>query len=128
MDDIDHLGNRRVRTVASKSHSSSTSSLAGMTRTIRERLNVRDSENLTPQDLVNARTISSVINVFFGTNPLAIYGSNESTSGVDEQEAYVVLGLGGLRVNVQASKSVTFTIHTMAVFVRLKHPKVRTSV
>jgi DNA-directed RNA polymerase subunit beta len=68
VDDIDHLGNRRVRTVGEQIAQQFNIGLARMARTIRERMNIRDNENLTPQDLVNARTISSVINAFFGTS------------------------------------------------------------
>ncbi len=70
-DDIDHLGNRRVRTVGEQLATQFSVGLARMARTIKERMNLRDNENLTPQDLVNARTISSVINTFFGTSQLS---------------------------------------------------------
>jgi len=70
-DDIDHLGNRRVRTVGEQLSTQFSIGLARMARTIKERMNLRDSESLTPQDLVNARTISSVINTFFGTSQLS---------------------------------------------------------
>ncbi|MCK5455736.1 MAG: DNA-directed RNA polymerase subunit beta, partial [Melioribacteraceae bacterium] len=68
IDDIDHLGNRRVRTVGEQLTQQFNIGMARMARTIKERMNMRDTENFTPQDLVNARTISSVINAFFGTN------------------------------------------------------------
>ena len=71
VDDIDHLSNRRVRTVGEQLGQQFAIGLARMARTIRERMNSRDAEQLTPQDLVNARTISSVINSFFGTNQLS---------------------------------------------------------
>ncbi|MEX2400897.1 MAG: DNA-directed RNA polymerase subunit beta, partial [Rhodothermales bacterium] len=71
VDDIDHLGNRRVRTVGEQLGSQFSLGLARMARTIKERMNLRDAENFTPQDLVNARTVSSVINTFFGTNQLS---------------------------------------------------------
>ena len=70
VDDIDHLSNRRVRTVGEQLANQFSIGLARMTRTIRERMNVRDNEVFTPTDLINAKTISSVINSFFGTNPL----------------------------------------------------------
>ncbi|MCB0832205.1 MAG: DNA-directed RNA polymerase subunit beta, partial [Bacteroidetes bacterium] len=70
-DDIDHLGNRRVKTVGEQLAEQFRVALSRMTRTIRERMNLRDSENLTPQDLVNARTVSSVVNTFFGTSQLS---------------------------------------------------------
>src|SRR3990172_6667371 len=71
VDDIDHLGNRRVRTVGEQLAQQFNVGLSRMTRTIRERMNLRDNESPTPQDLVNARTITSVINAFFGTNQLS---------------------------------------------------------
>ena len=69
VDDIDHLSNRRVRTVGEQLANQFSIGLARMSRTIRERMNVRDNEVFTPTDLINAKTISSVINSFFGTNP-----------------------------------------------------------
>ena len=71
MDDIDHLGNRRVRTVGEQIGNQFSVALSRMSRTIRERMNVRDSENLTPQDLINSRIITSAISSFFGTNQLS---------------------------------------------------------
>ncbi len=68
IDDIDHLSNRRVRTVGEQLYAQFGVGLARMARTIRERMNVRDNEVFTPADLINARTLSSVINSFFGTN------------------------------------------------------------
>ncbi|MCX4370177.1 MAG: DNA-directed RNA polymerase subunit beta, partial [Duncaniella sp.] len=71
VDDIDHLSNRRVRTVGEQLYNQFGVGLARMSRTIRERMNVRDNEVFTPIDLINAKTISSVINSFFGTNALS---------------------------------------------------------
>ena len=71
VDDIDHLSNRRVRTVGEQLANQFAIGLARMSRTIRERMNVRDNEVFTPTDLINAKTISSVINTFFGTNALS---------------------------------------------------------
>lgn len=71
VDDIDHLSNRRVRTVGEQLANQFSIGLARMARTIRERMNVRDNEVFQPTDLINAKTISSVINSFFGTNPLS---------------------------------------------------------
>ena len=71
VDDIDHLSNRRVRTVGEQLSNQFSIGLARMSRTIRERMNVRDNEVFQPTDLINAKTISSVINSFFGTNPLS---------------------------------------------------------
>ena len=71
IDDIDHLSNRRVRTVGEQLYSQFGVGLARMARTIRERMNVRDNEVFTATDLINAKTLSSVINSFFGTNQLS---------------------------------------------------------
>ena len=71
IDDIDHLSNRRVRTVGEQLYAQFGVGLARMARTIRERMNVRDNEVFTPVDLINARTLSSVINSFFGTSQLS---------------------------------------------------------
>ncbi len=74
IDDIDHLSNRRVRTVGEQLSAQFGVGLARMARTIRERMNVRDNEVFTPIDLINAKTLSSVINSFFGTNRFLLYG------------------------------------------------------
>ena len=87
VDDIDHLSNRRVRTVGEQLANQFSIGLARMSRTIRERMNVRDNEVFTPTDLINAKTISSVINSFFGTNPLA---------EVTHKRRLSALGPGGL--------------------------------
>src|SRR5258708_658333 len=71
IDDIDHLSNRRVRTVGEQLYTQFGVGLARMARTIKERMNVRDNEDFKPVDLINARTLSSVINSFFGTNQLS---------------------------------------------------------
>ena len=71
VDDIDHLSNRRVRTVGEQLSNQFAIGLARMARTIRERMNVRDNEVFTPTDLINAKTVSAVINSFFGTNALS---------------------------------------------------------
>ena len=71
VDDIDHLSNRRVRTVGEQLSNQFGVGLARMARTIRERMNVRDNEVFTPIDLINSKTLSSVINSFFGTNQLS---------------------------------------------------------
>ena len=82
IDDIDHLSNRRVRTVGEQLSSQFGVGLARMARTIRERMNVRDNEVFTPIDLINAKTLSSVINSFLWDQPaVSIYGSNQPISG-----------------------------------------------
>jgi DNA-directed RNA polymerase subunit beta len=97
VDDIDHLGNRRVRTVGEQIAQQFNIGLARMARTIRERMNIRDSENLTPQDMVNARTITSVINAFFGTNPLSQFmDQTNPLAELTNKRRMSALGPGGL--------------------------------
>ncbi|MCX7983594.1 MAG: DNA-directed RNA polymerase subunit beta [Bacteroidetes bacterium] len=97
VDDIDHLGNRRVRTVGEQLAQQFNIGLSRMTRTIRERMNLRDAETLTPQDLVNARTITSVINAFFGTNQLSQFlDQTNPLSEMTHKRRVSALGPGGL--------------------------------
>ena len=97
VDDIDHLGNRRVRTVGEQLAAQFSLGLARMARTIKERLNLRDAENFTPQDLVNARTVSSVINTFFGTNQLSQFmDQTNPLSELTHKRRMSALGPGGL--------------------------------
>ncbi len=97
VDDIDHLGNRRVRTVGEQLMQQYNVGLARMARTIRERMNMRDNENMQPQDLVNARTISSVINAFFGTNQLSQFmDQTNPLSELTHKRRVSALGPGGL--------------------------------
>jgi DNA-directed RNA polymerase beta subunit len=97
VDDIDHLSNRRVRTVGEQLANQFSIGLARMTRTIRERMNVRDNEVFTPTDLINAKTISSVINSFFGTNPLSQFmDQTNPLAEVTHKRRLSALGPGGL--------------------------------
>ncbi len=97
VDDIDHLGNRRVRTVGEQLMQQYNVGLARMSRTIRERMNMRDTENMQPQDLVNARTISSVINAFFGTNQLSQFmDQTNPLAELTHKRRVSALGPGGL--------------------------------
>ncbi len=97
IDDIDHLGNRRVRTVGEQLAQQFNVGLSRMTRTIRERMNLRDAEQITPQDLVNARTITSVINAFFGTNQLSQFlDQTNPLSEMTHKRRVSALGPGGL--------------------------------
>jgi DNA-directed RNA polymerase subunit beta len=97
VDDIDHLGNRRVRTVGEQLMQQYNVGLARMARTIKERMNMRDNENMQPQDLVNARTISSVINAFFGTNQLSQFmDQTNPLSELTHKRRVSALGPGGL--------------------------------
>ncbi len=97
VDDIDHLSNRRVRTVGEQLHTQFGVGLARMARTIRERMNVRDNEVFTPIDLINAKTLSSVINSFFGTNQLSQFmDQTNPLSEVTHKRRLSALGPGGL--------------------------------
>ncbi|MBN1348908.1 DNA-directed RNA polymerase subunit beta [candidate division KSB1 bacterium] len=96
-DDIDHLGNRRIRTVGEQLSAQMTVGLSRMARTIRERMNLRDNEKLTPQDLVNARTILSVINTFFGTSQLSQFmDQTNPLAELTHKRRLSALGPGGL--------------------------------
>ena len=97
VDDIDHLSNRRVRTVGEQLSNQFSIGLARMSRTIRERMNVRDNEVFQPIDLINAKTISSVINSFFGTNPLSQFMDQVNPlAEVTHKRRLSALGPGGL--------------------------------
>lgn len=97
VDDIDHLGNRRIRTVGEQLGQQFNIGMARMARTIKERMNMRDNENFTPQDLVNARTISSVINAFFGTNQLSQFmDQTNPLAEMTHKRRMSALGPGGL--------------------------------
>ena len=97
VDDIDHLSNRRVRNVGEQLANQFSIGLARMSRTIRERMNVRDNEVFTPTDLINAKTISSVINSFFGTNPLSQFmDQTNPLAEVTHKRRLSALGPGGL--------------------------------
>ena len=87
VDDIDHLSNRRVRTVGEQLMNQFSVGLARMARTIRERMNVRDNEVFTPTDLINSKTFSSVINSFFGTNQLVTVHGPDQSAGRDDPQA-----------------------------------------
>jgi DNA-directed RNA polymerase subunit beta len=97
VDDIDHLSNRRVRTVGEQLYSQFGVGLARMSRTIRERMNIRDNEVFTPQDLINAKTLSSVINSFFGTNQLSQFmDQTNPLAEITHKRRMSALGPGGL--------------------------------
>lgn len=96
-DDIDHLGNRRVRTVGEQLQAQFNTGINRMSRTIKEKMNIRDSENFTPTQLVTARTISSVINAFFGTNQLSQFmDQTNPLSELTHKRRMSALGQGGL--------------------------------
>jgi len=97
VDDIDHLGNRRVRTVGEQLSTQFNIGLSRMVRTVKERMNMRDVENFTPVDLVNARTITSVINAFFGTNQLSQFmDQTNPLAELTHKRRMSALGPGGL--------------------------------
>ena len=97
VDDIDHLSNRRVRTVGEQMYNQFGVGLARMARTIRERMNVRDNEVFTPIDLINSKTLSSVINSFFGTNPLSQFmDQTNPLAEMTNKRRMSALGPGGL--------------------------------
>ena len=97
VDDIDHLSNRRVRTVGEQLNNQFGVGLARMARTIRERMNVRDNEVFTPIDLINAKTLSSVINSFFGTNQLSQFmDQTNPLAEITHKRRLSALGPGGL--------------------------------
>lgn len=96
-DDIDHLGNRRVRSVGEQLTNQFTIAFTRMARTIRERMNLRESENLTPQDLVNSRIVTSVINSFFGTSQLSQFmDQTNPLAEITHKRRVSSLGPGGL--------------------------------
>ncbi|MBP9990722.1 MAG: DNA-directed RNA polymerase subunit beta [Bacteroidales bacterium] len=97
VDDIDHLSNRRIRTVGEQLYNQFGVGLARMSRTIRERMNVRDNESFTPTDLINAKTLSSVINSFFGTNQLSQFmDQTNPLAEITHKRRISALGPGGL--------------------------------
>ncbi|MGA3014519.1 MAG: DNA-directed RNA polymerase subunit beta, partial [Bacteroidales bacterium] len=97
VDDIDHLSNRRVRTVGEQLYNQFGVGLSRMARTIRERMNVRDNEVFTPMDLINAKTLSSVINTFFGTNQLSQFmDQTNPLAELTHKRRISALGPGGL--------------------------------
>ena len=97
VDDIDHLSNRRVRTVGEQLYNQFGIGLARMSRTVRERMNVRDNEVFTPIDLINAKTISSVVNSFFGTNALSQFmDQTNPLAEITNKRRLSALGPGGL--------------------------------
>ncbi|WP_026902993.1 DNA-directed RNA polymerase subunit beta [Pedobacter glucosidilyticus] len=97
VDDIDHLSNRRVRTVGEQLYAQFGVGLSRMARTIRERMNIRDNEVFTPTDLINARTLSSVINSFFGTNQLSQFmDQTNPLAEITHKRRLSALGPGGL--------------------------------
>ena len=97
VDDIDHLSNRRVRTVGEQLANQFSVGLSRMARTIRERMNVRDSEQFNPIDLINAKTLSSVINSFFGTSQLSqLMDQTNPLAEITHKRRLSALGPGGL--------------------------------
>lgn len=128
VDDIDHLSNRRVRTVGEQLANQFSVGFARMARTIRERMNVRDNEVFTPVDLINAKTLSSVINSFFGTNQLSQFmDQTNPLAELTHKRRLSALGPGGFRGSGLALRCGTCTIRTTGGCARSKRRKVRIS-
>ena len=97
VDDIDHLGNRRVKTVGEQLTNQFSVALSRMIRTIHERMNLRESESITPQDLINSRVVTTVINTFFGTSQLSQFGDQTNPlAEITHKRRISALGPGGL--------------------------------
>jgi len=97
MDDIDHLGNRRVKTVGEQLTNQFSVALSRMIRTVHERMNLRESESITPQDLINSRVVTTVINTFFGTSQLSQFGDQTNPlAEITHKRRISALGPGGL--------------------------------
>ena len=97
IDDIDHLGNRRVKTIGEQLTSQFSVALSRMIRTIHERMNLRESESITPQDLINSRVVTTVINTFFGTSQLSQFGDQTNPlAEITHKRRISALGPGGL--------------------------------
>jgi DNA-directed RNA polymerase beta subunit len=120
--------NRRVRTVGEQLSQQFGVGLARMARTIRERMNVRDNEVFTPIDLINAKTLSSVINSFFGTNQLSQFMDQTNPLAEITHKRLSALGPGGLSREELDLRYVMFTIRTTDVYVLLKHQRDQTLV
>jgi len=96
-DDIDHLGNRRVRTIGEQLKDQFSTALSRMIRTIHERMNLREAETITPQDLINSRVVTTVINTFFGTSQLSQFGDQTNPlAEITHKRRISALGPGGL--------------------------------
>ena len=97
VDDIDHLGNRRVKTVGEQLTNQFSIALSRMIRTVHERMNLRESESITPQDLINSRVVTTVINTFFGTSQLSQFGDQTNPlAEITHKRRISALGPGGL--------------------------------
>src|SRR5690606_18234304 len=119
----------RVRTVGEQLSAQFGVGLARMARTIRERMNVRDNEVFTPIDLINAKTLSSVINSFFGTNQLSQFmDQTNPLAEITHKRRLSALERADYPEKEQVSRYVTFTIRITDVYVRLKHRKDQTLV
>ena len=100
IDDIDHLGNRRVKTVGEQLTNQFSVALSRMIRTIHERMNLRESESITPQDLINSRVVTTVINTFFGTSQLSQFGDQTNPlAEITHKRRISALGPGGLTLS-----------------------------
>ena len=120
-DDIDHFGNRRLRTVGELIQNQIRTGLSRMERVVRERMTTQDVEAITPQTLINIRPVVAAIKEFFGTSQLSQFmDQTNPLAGLTHKRRLSALGPGGLSVSVPVLKSATFTRPTTAACVRLK--------
>ena len=126
IDDIDHLGNRRVKTIGEQLTNQFSVALSRMIRTIHERMNLRESESITPQDLINSRVVTTVINTFFGTSQLSQFGDQTNPlAEITHKRRISALGPGGLTRRERGLKFEMYTILIMADYALLKHLRVQ---
>ena len=128
IDDIDHLGNRRVRSVGELAENQFRSGLVRVERAVRERLSQAESENLMPHDLINAKPVSAAIKEFFGSSQLSQFmDQTNPLSEITHKRRISALGRGGLRANAPGSKSATSIRRITGGFARSRRRKARTS-
>lgn len=128
VDDIDHLGNRRLRTVGELLQNQFRIGLARLERVVRERMTIQDVEMATPQALMNIRPVTASIKEFFGSSQLSQFmDQNNPLAELTHKRRLSALGPGGLHVKEQASRSETSTTRTTAGCALSRHRKVLTS-
>jgi DNA-directed RNA polymerase subunit beta len=128
VDDIDHLGNRRVRSVGEMAENAFRVGLVRVERAVKERLTIAESEPLMPQEMINAKPVAAAVKEFFGSSQLSQFmDQNNPLSEVTHKRRVSALGPGGLTASVPASKCATCTRRTTAACARSKRLKVRTS-
>lgn len=128
-DDIDHLGNRRLRSVGELLQNQFRIGLSRMERVVRERMSIQDTNAITPQALINIRPVIASIKEFFGSSQLSQFmDQTNPLAELTHKRRLSALGPGGLTRGAQALKCVTFITLTTVVCVRLKHQRDQTSV